>query len=62
MTKKATWQFIQGLLAAQIVVAEVTGKQRIDGMSDREWKLISELHCRLAELSAAKAREWEEAT
>lgn len=58
---KPTWQYVQGVLAAQTLVATVTGKQKIDGMSDREWKLISDLHIALAELGSAAVLDYERA-
>lgn len=60
MSKKPSWDYVAGLLAAQTAMAEVTGKQKIDGMSEREWRLICELHCRLSGMSAAAAKEWED--
>lgn len=53
------WSFLQGVLAASAEVAAVTGKQKIEGMSEREWQLIAELHTRLAKLSADCATELE---
>jgi hypothetical protein len=53
---QVTREYIQGILAAQQCVALVTGKHRLEGMTDREWALISELHLQLAELSSRAAR------
>ncbi len=52
-------QFLQGILVAMTEVAEITGKQKMEGMSDREWKLICELHARLAGLAAAECTRLE---
>ena len=53
-----TASYLQGVLAAMVEVSKVTGKQKLDGMSEREWKLICEIDIALAELAlkADKAR------
>ena len=38
-----------------IVVAKVTGKQPMKGMTDREWKLICHINRDLAKLAADEA-------
>jgi hypothetical protein len=53
--RKPSQQYLQGFLAAIQAVAEITGKQKLDGMSDREWKLINEIHARLASDASAEA-------
>lgn len=59
MDTKQAWAYVQGCVAAQTAVAKLTGKQKIDGMTDREWKLISDIHIELAELSLSAVKRWE---
>ena len=48
-------QRLDGILSAMIVVAKVTGKQPMKGMTDREWKLICHINRDLAKLAADEA-------
>lgn len=58
--QEKAWAYARGIMAAQTAVAEITGKQPVGGMSDREWKLINAVHLRLANLAVAAVNECEE--
>lgn len=47
--------YLQGLLAATVAVAEVTGRIKIADMTDQTWTLVNEIHKALMALSAAEA-------
>lgn len=57
MTEGKNWSYFQGILAAHVAVAEITGAQRLEGMADREWKLICEINRRLADLAAVAVND-----
>lgn len=54
---KRNRQYLDGIMEATIAVAEITGKQTMDGMSDREWELIGRINLRLIELCKNAAAE-----
>jgi hypothetical protein len=58
---KPSKQHLDGLLSAMVQVASVTGKQPLEGMSDREWKLICEINEKLTRTAAEYASQFEEA-
>jgi hypothetical protein len=58
MTSKKNRGYLDGLMAATIAVAEITGKQPVDGMSDREWELIGKISLKLIEMTKDAATEY----
>lgn len=47
--------YLQGLLAGTVAVAEVTGKIKIADMTDQTWKVVNEINERLLALASAEA-------
>lgn len=55
---KRTRGYLDGVMAACVAVAEITGKQPMDGMSNREWELISKINAKLIEMAKVAAAEY----
>lgn len=52
---------LNGLLAALVAVAEITGPMPMDGMTNQTWQMICKISARLAELAAIEARRLDDA-
>lgn len=55
MSRKPT--YVDGILAAATLVAEITGKQKLGDMSQREYELVIEINRRLIELAHVEANK-----
>lgn len=51
--------YLQGLLAANIAVAEVTGKIKISDITDQTWTIVNEIQEKLLAAAAAEAERLE---
>ncbi len=56
---KPTRQFVEGVLAAQVAVAEVTSALPIGGMSQDTWNVICKINLRLCEIALATIEQIE---